>query len=314
MATQAVNPFRGADNAVAEALRRGGNLAGLPVDIADHLISQLANQRIQVQEETKREMPSLGKVALKIKDTVKRFHLQIGVDGARFSEYVAVGAKTTLRIVFTPLAFCQTGETLREIISSKLASVARVITFGLTQFLHAVPYLIGSALVTGTVLLFESSPVHLLCLIGGALLLVQVLTSYFTIKGLEVGNRIFDEEARKANAILGARLMLEGHVEQLGEKGEVIGKDIVEAIDSARDRVLGRIEDIYTVNEGRWIWNWGLPTPQRDTDAENAPTRYSWNLIGKTWDYCFKRSTNEALPASAEGDDGDDSVSSDESE
>lgn len=170
------------DNDVAQAVNLGANVAAFPVDLFRNAIDRIQRLKIQDPRDKKGEMPTLLGTARRIKNWLLQYHHSTLVFGSEKSGYVEQLADSFFKKVFIPLSFFQTGRVIQEAISSRLASVARIIAFGLTQFFHVLPYVFGAALITGGVFLYKTSPVALITAVLGTTVV------YILLKGIEVIN------------------------------------------------------------------------------------------------------------------------------
>ena len=187
------------DAATGALVGVGTKVAFATTDLLNSTIDEITRALSEYASEKNYNAPNLKSMSLDAAKKILNFHIRLLKFGGDQSKAMEENASALLDRGLQWLNFSYTTSAITNIITHKLPSLARIVTWAAIQVLHIVPWLAVSALITGTIFLYHSSPVGLITVFAGTLFSIQILQTFLLAKNAENLTRmLLDSEFQKA--------------------------------------------------------------------------------------------------------------------
>jgi len=211
----------GIDHHVAQAIDAWADILFLPLEVAQKAMNLFEHLEAPPKKSLN-ETYLIKETALKIKDAWINYHR----DGLSNGRYRAGIFETNIydlsKRTLSFLTFCKIGKAIQENLSKRIGQVGFCIAFIAIEFFYQIlPYLLFAGAVSGTVILFQSSPVTVIALCTGGILIVNILILYGLLKAGQKAARLEDKiEVIKKEGVDLIQNALKKEEKRLTEKAE----------------------------------------------------------------------------------------------
>lgn len=188
--TQAIstNPSSSLSHSTTDTTRTDFNILTAPLDLARWAIHKFQNLNVEADKNIPQNTLALKDIVRRAIDTIKVFHKTTLKTAAEESGKLEKITRDFLTKTLHFLDIGELGEVLQDKMAEKTSYAVGIVSFIAYQVFHALPYLLAAALVAGTILLFQSSPVLLFAILAGGILMIQVFLAYHLVLGVQKAN------------------------------------------------------------------------------------------------------------------------------